>query len=759
MANAVVGALRIDLAMNAGQFRRDSKAVQAELSTLGRAISDISAKIDRSSIFFNSGVMAAERFVGASQAILNVASSFEKGMSNVGTLVDRTTENLGAMSEQVLEIGRRTPVALTELTSALYDIRSAGIPAGDAMAMLESSAQLAVAGLGTTREAVDLVTSAINSFGLKGEEASRVYDTIFKTIKAGKTTISQLAQGFGAVAGTVATAGVKIDEYLASVAAMTVTGMPAAQAHTQLRAAIAGMTRESEIGKKVLDTLGAKTFKDLIEQSGGLVGAFQKIVATLQGNDANLIKLLGSVEAYNAVIGLTGKQNQNFTGTLDQMRVGAGALSEAFELQNQTIFAATQRLTNNIQALGIAMGNALAPAIKSVSDFVESITSGFKSLSPEMQELVARLGAFAAVTGPAVIAAGFFANALGSLVPIITGVAALIAGLVASTGPIGLFVIASTSAVVAWNTFKDEIYTIFTSISALISEKIDGIISKLTELANVIGTVFGKISEGDFTGAFEAISGGAVAASHGLGAYNRAVNDLNVSLTESIGPWTTTIALLNQSVPITDLSTEATKRRTDAQRLLNQLFREGKQITEELAAPEEALLARQQKLSTLLMANAISAETYGRAMEKATFVASNAYARLASGIANNLASAFGESKAFAIAAAIINTAESITKTLATYGATPWGIAAAASAAAAGAAQIAAIRNTGKGGGGGGGGGGSDGGGGGSSGPGQIPQTLVVEGLSPGQLIPSQNVRELAQMLIDYQRDGGQVVIR
>src|SRR5690606_38527124 len=57
---------------------------------------------------------------------------------------------------------------------------------------------------------------------------------------------------------------------------------------------------------------------------------------------------------------------------------------------------------------------------------------------------------------------------------------------------------------------------------------------------------------------------------------------------------------------------------------------------------------------------------------------------------------FGDSKEFAIAEAIINTAQAITKTLAQYGATPWGLAAAGVAAASGAAQIATIARTNKG---------------------------------------------------------------
>lgn len=154
MPNSVVGALRIDLAMNAGQFRRDAKQVEADLGNLGRAIGNISAKIDRASVFINTGIFAAQRFASVSQGILGVASSFEKGMSNVATLIDTNTENLGQMSDAVIEIGRRTPVALTDLTQGLFDMRSAGIGAEDAMRLLEGSARLGVAALGTTAETV-----------------------------------------------------------------------------------------------------------------------------------------------------------------------------------------------------------------------------------------------------------------------------------------------------------------------------------------------------------------------------------------------------------------------------------------------------------------------------------------------------------------------------------------------------------------------------------------------------------------------------
>ena len=106
------------------------------------------------------------------------------------------------------------------------------------MGVLEGAARLGVAGLGSTKEATDLVTSSINAFNLKGKEQAGIYDVIFKAVAHGKTTITQLAQGYGAVAGIVHNLGIDAKELFASTAALTTTGLPASQAYTQLKAAL-----------------------------------------------------------------------------------------------------------------------------------------------------------------------------------------------------------------------------------------------------------------------------------------------------------------------------------------------------------------------------------------------------------------------------------------------------------------------------------------------------------------------------------------
>jgi hypothetical protein len=144
-----------------------------------------------------------------------------------------------------------------------------------------------------------------------------------------------------------------------------------------------------------------------------------------------------------------------------------------------------------------------------------------------------------------------------------------------------------------------------------------------------------------------------------------------------------------------------------------------------------------------------------------------AYFQIADDIGSVLNSVFGESKAVAIAQALINTAQAVTRNLAEYPG-PLGFAMAAAAAAAGMAEIATMRSTSKSGGGGSGGSGRSGSGGGAaapsapqqSAPGQSgsSQTLFISGISPGQIFTGEALRGLMEQLVEAQRDGAKIVL-
>ena len=410
-------AMQVSLSLVA--FDKMSKVIRDAVQKSDAEFDKMQKKIQKVSESFDKIGKAASIAGGVLTAIsvanLKMAADFETNMASVSTLIDTNVENLSAIKKEVLEIAKRTPVALDGLTTSLYDIRSAGIAAENQFTVLEKSAQLGIAGLGSTSEAVDLVTSSLNAFQLQGEEAEKVYDTIFKTVKFGKTTISGIAQGFGAVAGTISAANIKLDDYMAAVAALTTTGQPAAQAHHQLKAAIAGMTRENEDAIEVFKKLNVHNFKELIQKSGSMVNAFKAVTEQVKGNDAAILKIFGSTEAFNSVLGLTTKQNQTYIDTLYAMRNTSSLVDEGYLKKLDTVNAQMQRFKNFSQKIAIDMGTALVPTFRRFLDIVEKIMNFIDKIPDKIAVALLGVGVGLSALGIASLAIGKIVGAYGKL--------------------------------------------------------------------------------------------------------------------------------------------------------------------------------------------------------------------------------------------------------------------------------------------------------------------------------------------------------
>ncbi len=163
-------------------------------------------------------------------------------------------------------------------------------------------------------------------------------------------------------------------------------------------------------------------------------------------------------------------------------------------------------------------------------------------------------------------------------------------------------------------------------------------------------------------------------------------------------------------------------------------------------------------LTAAVKRGAISVNQYDQMAKKLTDGQVGNLEDVASMTASTITDIFGQNKGAAIASAIINTAVGITKAL-SAAPPPYNFAMAALVAASGVAQLASIKSTTQ------TGGGSTSASSGSSGASAAAvanaapqQTLNVVGINANQLYTGGAVRGIAQSLIDYQKDGGKVVL-
>ncbi len=358
--------------------------------------------------------------VAAGTASVLAAANFEKSLGDLSTLVNGNAESMAVYEQGIKDVLAVVPKSADELGAAAYQIVSAGISdASQAMDVLEQSGKLATAGLGDTEQAVDLMTSAINAFGLDADDSGQIADVLFKTVKAGKTTVGQLATAFGQVAPIAAEMGVSFEELQAATAALTTSGLKTSVAQSQLKAAMSSLMKPTAEAQQLLDKLGAKTFKELIETSGGLVGAFVALTEASAGNETQLAKAAGSVEGLGAILSLTGNQAEAFESTLDSMRNGSDELTAAFESQRQTFLASWQLIKNKLNVAMIKFGTVIMPLVKSVLEgvatAVEKVANGFDKLSPGIQKAVIVLIALLAITGPLLWMTGLLMKATTAL--------------------------------------------------------------------------------------------------------------------------------------------------------------------------------------------------------------------------------------------------------------------------------------------------------------------------------------------------------
>ena len=253
----------------AGAFSRIGPAAQRGMTIAGGAI--------------GAGLVAA---TGA-------AVELEDQMASVATVVP--TADLDGLTDQVQELSRASGQSTTDLTAGLYDLVSAGVPAEEAMSVLSASTDLAIGGLGTTAGAADVVTSALNAYGLEADKAGGITDTFALAIQRGKVTADEIGASIANVAPIAASAGIGLEEVSAAYGVLTAKGVPAAQATTQMRAAISSLLTPNEKLNALQEQTGVN-FAELAEEKG-LGVALETMRQGFAANGDALAQLAGVAEA------------------------------------------------------------------------------------------------------------------------------------------------------------------------------------------------------------------------------------------------------------------------------------------------------------------------------------------------------------------------------------------------------------------------------------------------------------------------------
>tara|TARA_R110000824_G_scaffold172434_1_gene350263 strand:+ start:2087 stop:4531 length:2445 start_codon:yes stop_codon:yes gene_type:complete len=405
------------------------------------------------------GGLAVKSFADFDQAMT-------ESTSIMGNLSDTTTKS---MRNLALELSGKGIQAPKELADSYFFLASAGLSAEQSMAALPAVMDFATAGAFDMSTATDLLTDAQSALGMSSKDAAenlenmtRISDVLVKANTIANASVQQFSEALTADAATAAQSmGIELETTVAILGVYADKGKKAAEAGNLFGRATRLLSSAFEKNGKVFKKHGInvideatgeyRNFIDILEDMNvafkDMTGPQKKAALSQLGFKAlaqkSILPLLGQTKALKAN---------------EKALKATGAITKEVAAKQMKSFTNQMKLfKNQITAVGIGVGEMLAPALLKVTGFITKGTDAWKRLSPEIQRTVVYTLAAVAAIGPLIFILG---SLLGMVGAVMTGLVSFIALVVGAFGallsaimflfsPLGIL-IAAITALVAW---------------------------------------------------------------------------------------------------------------------------------------------------------------------------------------------------------------------------------------------------------------------------------------------------------------------
>lgn len=328
-------------------------------------------------------ILAAAGIGKMLQAAFTEGSAFETEVAKVGTIADTTKVPIGELKEQISNLSGTMGIAAGDLAEATYQAISAGQDTGDAVAFAGQAAKLAAAGFTSSSSAVDILTTALNAYGLGADKATHVSDVLLTTQNLGKTSVDELSASMGRVIPLAAAYKVNVENLSSGLAIMTANGIATAEATTYTKSMLNELGDTGSTVGKILQKETGQGFAELMDSGQSLGDVLQVLYDSVGGDATQFAALWSSVEAGTGALSLANSGAEKFNDVLAQMENSSGATETAYTTMTDTMAHRMESLKTNAANLGIALFDSvsgkLGAAVSLASGYLQTLTDGFTS--------------------------------------------------------------------------------------------------------------------------------------------------------------------------------------------------------------------------------------------------------------------------------------------------------------------------------------------------------------------------------------------
>lgn len=346
-----------------------------------------------SSMTVAAGTLIADLVKTASSQLTNLAQSairngsvYETSLAKVGTIADLGKLSIQKLDSQITDMSNTMGIAATDIAEATYQAISAGQDTANAVEFAGQAAKLATAGFTSTTSAVDILTTALNAYGLSADQATHVSDVLLTTQNLGKTSVDELSSSMGRVIPLAAAYNVSVENLSSGLAVMTANGIATAEATTYTKSMLNELGDTGSTVGKILQQQTGKSFAQLSADGKSLGDVLQVLYDSVGDDGTAFAGLWSSVEAGTGALSLVSGGADKFNGVLAQMVDSAGATDTAYQTMTDTFQHSMESLQTTAENLSIDLFEAMEPGLKEAAnwgtDCLNTLTSALNEGGP-----------------------------------------------------------------------------------------------------------------------------------------------------------------------------------------------------------------------------------------------------------------------------------------------------------------------------------------------------------------------------------------
>lgn len=346
-----------------------------------------------SSMTVAAGTLIADLVKTASSQLTNLAQSairngsvYETSLAKVGTIADLGKLSIQKLGSQITDMSNTMGIAATDIAEATYQAISAGQDTANAVEFAGQAAKLATAGFTSTTSAVDILTTALNAYGLSADQATHVSDVLLTTQNLGKTSVDELSSSMGKVIPLAAAYNVSVENLSSGLAVMTANGIATAEATTYTKSMLNELGDTGSSVGKILQQQTGKSFAQLSADGKSLGDVLQVLYDSVGDDGTAFAGLWSSVEAGTGALSLVSGGADKFNGVLGQMVDSTGATETAYATMTDTFQHSMDSLQTTAENLSIDLFEAMEPGLKEAAnwgtDCLNTLTSALNEGGP-----------------------------------------------------------------------------------------------------------------------------------------------------------------------------------------------------------------------------------------------------------------------------------------------------------------------------------------------------------------------------------------